>query len=46
MTQNPKAQGGAGVRASITFPFDLHETLEQLTERKKVSFAWFCVMPL
>jgi hypothetical protein len=40
MTQNPKAQATVVVRALITFPRDLYETPEQLTEPKKVSLAW------
>ena len=35
-----KAQRRAAVRASITFPPDLYETLEQLAKQKKVSLAW------
>jgi hypothetical protein len=30
----------ATVRASITFPPDLYETLEEIAEQKKVSVAW------
>lgn len=35
-----KAQRKAAVRASITFPPDLYENLEQLAQQKKVSLAW------
>ena len=35
-----KAQRRAAVRASITFPADLYETLEQIAKQKKVSLAW------
>ena len=35
-----KAAGAASVRASISFPPDLYETLENLAKQKKVSVAW------
>ena len=35
-----KAQKKAAVRASITFPPDLYENLEQIARQKKVSLAW------
>jgi predicted DNA-binding protein len=35
-----KAQKTAQVRATISFPPDLYETLEELAKRKKVSLAW------
>jgi metal-responsive CopG/Arc/MetJ family transcriptional regulator len=35
-----KAQRKAAVRASITFPPDLYETLEEIARQKKVSLAW------
>ena len=35
-----KAQRETAVRASITFPPDLYETLEQIAKQKKVSLAW------
>ena len=38
--RNSKAQRKAAVRASITFPPDLYETLEELAQQKKVSLAW------
>jgi metal-responsive CopG/Arc/MetJ family transcriptional regulator len=38
--RKPKAQRKAAVRASITFPPDLYEHLEQIAQQKKVSLAW------
>ena len=35
-----KAQKTAQVRATISFPPDLYETLEELAKQKKVSLAW------
>jgi metal-responsive CopG/Arc/MetJ family transcriptional regulator len=35
-----KAPSTAQVRATISFPPDLYETLEQLAKQKKVSLAW------
>ncbi len=35
-----KAQRKAAVRASISFPPDLYETLEEIAQQKKVSSAW------
>jgi metal-responsive CopG/Arc/MetJ family transcriptional regulator len=35
-----KAQSKAAVRASISFPPGLYETLEEIAHRKKVSLAW------
>lgn len=35
-----KAQSKAAVRASISFPPDLYETLEEIAQQKKVSLAW------
>jgi metal-responsive CopG/Arc/MetJ family transcriptional regulator len=32
--------GAASVRATITFPPDLYDTLEELAKQKKVSLAW------
>ena len=34
------AQGAAAVRASISFPPDVYETLEIIAKGKKVSLAW------
>jgi metal-responsive CopG/Arc/MetJ family transcriptional regulator len=35
-----KMQSTPAVRASISFPPDLYETLEKLAKQKKVSLAW------
>jgi metal-responsive CopG/Arc/MetJ family transcriptional regulator len=35
-----KSPSTAQVRATISFPPDLYETLEQLAKQKKVSLAW------
>jgi predicted transcriptional regulator len=35
-----KPEGPASVRASISFPPDIYELLEQLARKKKVSLAW------
>ena len=35
-----KAQGTAQVRATISFPPDVYETLEGIAKEKKVSLAW------
>ena len=35
-----KAQSKAAVRASVSFPTDLYETLEEIAQQKKVSLAW------
>jgi predicted DNA-binding ribbon-helix-helix protein len=35
-----KTRNIAGIRASITFPRDLYETLETIARGKKVSLAW------
>jgi hypothetical protein len=35
-----KAQRKLAVRASITFPPDLYETLEEIAKQRKVSLAW------
>ena len=35
-----KPQTVASVRASISFPPDLYETLEEIAREKKVSLAW------
>jgi predicted DNA-binding protein len=32
--------GASSVRATITFPPDVYETLEELAKQKKVSLAW------
>lgn len=33
-------EGSKSVRASVSFPRDLYETLEQMAKGKKVSVAW------
>ena len=35
-----KAEGAAAIRASISFPPDMYETLEVIAREKKVSLAW------
>jgi len=35
-----KAQGAAQVRATISFPPEVYETLEMIAKEKKVSLAW------
>ncbi len=35
-----KSQGSVSVRASISFPPDLHKRLEEIATKKKVSLAW------
>lgn len=35
-----KVQATSTVRATISFPADIYETLEQLAKQKKVSLAW------
>ena len=35
-----KARGPSLVRASISFPPNLYETLEEIAKQKKVSLAW------
>ena len=39
-TRGMKASSGTSVRASISFPPELYETLEELAKQKKVSLAW------
>jgi predicted DNA-binding protein len=38
--KSTKAQSPSWVRASISFPPDLYETLEKLAKQKKVLLAW------
>jgi predicted DNA-binding ribbon-helix-helix protein len=38
--RSTKARGASLVRASISFPPDLYETLEEIAKQKKVSLAW------
>ena len=35
-----RAEGVAAVRASISFPPEIYETLEIIAKEKKVSLAW------
>jgi metal-responsive CopG/Arc/MetJ family transcriptional regulator len=35
-----KTKPSAAPRASVTFPPDLYQTLEEIAKRKKVSVAW------
>lgn len=35
-----KSQSAAAVRASISFPPEVYETLEAIAKEKKVSLAW------
>jgi predicted DNA-binding protein len=35
-----KAESAAAVRASISFPPEMYETLELIAKEKKVSLAW------
>ena len=35
-----KAQAASTIRASISFPPNLYETLEEIAKQKKVSLAW------
>ena len=35
-----RANKGASLRASVSFPRELYETLERIAKRKKVSLAW------
>ena len=35
-----KTQSTAQVRATISFPLDVYETLEVIAKEKKVSLAW------
>ena len=34
------AASGTAIRASVSFPPDLYESLEEIARRKKVSLAW------
>ena len=38
--QGMKPKGAVSVRASISFPPDIYQVLEQLARHKKVSLAW------
>jgi len=39
-SKKAKTQSVAAVRASISFPPDIYETLELIAREKKVSLAW------
>jgi predicted DNA-binding protein len=39
-SRKPKMQSGATVRASISFPPEIYETLESIARENKVSLAW------
>ncbi|SFN24958.1 Ribbon-helix-helix protein, copG family [Nitrosospira briensis] len=38
--QSAKMKTTPALRASVSFPPEIYRTLEQLAEKKKVSFAW------
>ncbi len=38
--QKPTATEGSSVRATISFPSDIYQTLEEVAAQKKVSLAW------
>lgn len=38
--KNVKMQSAVAVRASISFPPDIYQTLEGIARQKKVSLAW------
>lgn len=38
--QKPVPANGATVRATISFPSEIYETLEDIARQKKVSLAW------
>jgi hypothetical protein len=38
--EKPMPVEGVSVRATISFPPDLYETLEEIAQQKKVSLAW------
>jgi metal-responsive CopG/Arc/MetJ family transcriptional regulator len=40
MAEGAKTQSTPLVRASISFPPDLYETLDEIAKQKKVSLAW------
>jgi metal-responsive CopG/Arc/MetJ family transcriptional regulator len=40
MAEGAKTQSSPLVRASISFPPDLYETLDEIAKQKKVSLAW------
>ena len=38
--RKPKPQRDAAIRASVSFPSEVYETLEEIAKEKKVSLAW------
>jgi hypothetical protein len=38
--QKPAPAEGSSVRATISFPSDIYQTLENIARQKKVSLAW------
>jgi len=38
--QKTEPSGGSSVRATISFPADIYQTLENIACQKKVSLAW------
>jgi hypothetical protein len=38
--EKPKPTEGSSVRATISFPSDIYQTLEDVAAQKKVSLAW------
>ena len=38
--EKPKPTEGVSVRATISFPTDIYQTLEEIARQKKVSLAW------
>jgi hypothetical protein len=38
--ETPTLVKGSSVRATISFPSDLHQTLEEIARQKKASLAW------
>ena len=38
--KNLKDRSASAIRASVSFPPDLYETLEKIAKQKKVSLAW------
>jgi metal-responsive CopG/Arc/MetJ family transcriptional regulator len=38
--EKPKPTEGSSVRATISFPSDVYQTLEDIARQKKVSLAW------
>jgi hypothetical protein len=38
--EKPKPTEGSSVRATISFPSDIYQTLEEVAAQKKVSLAW------